>query len=592
MAKIIVDSTYCDFGGLSTVIKHLQGQHDQSTHGNWAEHDKNWSTISWAKEFQPIAGWKPHNDKSMFWTFETTIHDVKIVASFKSYWVENPTNKDTGTKYSSKVQKEIENVLSQINDLAEHAPLPKNTTVRVFFGNSALATAPTASGNPVPESAKGLHRSGWDTSENKMETQIYLRSAGFFDKPDEKKFARYMPSYQSVDYEGQYILAHEWGHARQMNINSINTGASSAMTIPLWNRVVDGKYGLSEYGQNNSHEGFAEAFADWFLSKGKSDNQATQTYAYDSQWRFDQQTMGQRDVFKNKTNNEDNIVYTVEDICDFEVNTNNLIKHLQGQHDQSTHGNWAKTETNFRHVFGVNDLVIENADVHTSEINGSTFATFFDNKDNITEDQKRDVLALVHDLQTIAPMSPMSEVKIIVSNNPAYYDGEFERGWTVNYSQPEQMVSRFDETVGRTVREMKKPAIHKVIIAVRSEDMNHYADEDIARQSWMPSANAKQFFAMEYFLAHEWGHATNYDALFHKGGDGTMSGSGYKNEQTTGLMLMAHEDQLSPYGQTNTAEGYAEAFAEWFMTDGKSGIPIVKALAKEDNWGMQYKWKK
>jgi len=265
-------------------------------------------------------------------------------------------------------------------------------------------------------------------------------------------------------------------------------------------------------------------------------------------------------------------------------------KHLAGQHDQSSHGNWAKVKTSVRHAFGVNDLVLENADVHESKINGSTFATYFDNRDNITEDQKRDVLALVHDLQTIAPLSPMSEVKIVISNS-ALFDNEFERGWTINFSEPERMVSRFDETVGRTVREMKKPAIHQVIIAVRPEDMNHYADEDTARQSWMPSAGAKQFFAMEYFLAHEWGHATDYDALFHKGGDGTMSGSGYKDEKTTGLMLMAHEDQLSPYGKTDTGEGYAEAFAEWFMTDGKSEIPIVKALAKEHNWGMQYKWK-
>jgi len=337
-----------EFGGLQ---KHLAGQHDQSTHGSWANHE-------WSKKFKPIAGWKPVDDKSLPWAFETTIHDVRIVANFNSYWQSlkgtSSSDPSQNTKYTPEIQKQVETVLFQLNKLGQHAPLPKNTVVRMFFGDEALLNADTASGNPVPEGVKGLHLGGWDKVAEKMGVQIYVASTGFFDKPNKRKFGRFTQSYQNVNHQGQYWLAHEWGHARQMQINQINNDASSASTQSLWNRAVDGKLGLSKYGQTNSKEGFAEAFADWFLSEGKSGNQATQTYAYDCQWSFDRQSeYGQNPVLKSKTD-EDNTVYTVEDICDFGEGLDkpvaktifvvpplNLIKHLAGQHDQSSHGNWA-----------------------------------------------------------------------------------------------------------------------------------------------------------------------------------------------------------------------------------------------------------
>jgi len=537
-----------------SVNKHLAGQHDQSSHGNWAHGEAKYTVQDITDE-----------------TLVGIAHDVIVSGEFPRVFVGFEEVNGTISDDTKKL------IYQTIAELQTHFPIEG---MRVEFDDSKMEDY-KAKGHL--SGVVGFCTLGKGEIVLSMETAIQEEHnlwGGDPARADSK--ANYIMS----------VLAHEWGHALdkrtqsqlvddQLAHDEYKNYLAQSKSEWKWK-----KEGQTTYGMENTMESYAEAFAEWFFSAGQTSlphvQEMASKYGWDTGVFNLVKTMGSSILIAD--------TFSKTPPPSF-IELPDVSKHLAGQHDQSTHGNWAKTKTNFRHAFGVNDLVLENADVHESKINGSSFATFFDNRDNITEDQKRDVLALVHDLQTIAPLSPMSEVKIVVSND-FDYDSEMQRGWTVNLSQPETMKTVFDEKQLRTVRELVKPAIHKVIIAVRPEDMNHYADEDTARQSWMPSANAKQFFAMEYFLAHEWGHATNYDALFHKGGNGTMAGSGYKNEQTTGLMLMAHENQLSPYGRSNTGEGYAEAFAEWFMTDGKSEIPIVQALAKEDKWGMQYKWKK
>lgn len=538
----------------SEIVKHLAGQHDQSSHGNWAHGEAKYSVQDITDE-----------------TLVGIAHDVIVAGEFPRVFVGFEEVDGTISDDTKKL------IYQTIAELQTHFPIEG---MRVEFDDSKMEDY-KAKGHL--SDVVGFCTLGKGEIVLSMETAIQEEHnlwGGDPARADSK--ANYIMS----------VLAHEWGHALdkrtqsqlvddQLAHDEYKNYLAQSKSEWKWK-----KEGQTTYGMENTMESYAEAFAEWFFSAGQTSLPHVQEMALKYGWDTGVfnlvKTMGSSILIAD--------TFSKTPPPSF-IELPDVSKHLAGQHDQSTHGNWAKTKTDFRHAFGVNDLVLENADVHESKINGSSFATFFDNRDNITEDQKRDVLALVHDLQTIAPLSPMSEVKIVVSND-FDYDSEMQRGWTVNFSEPEKMKTVFDEKNLRTVRELVKPAIHKVIIAVRPEDMNHYADEDTARQSWMPSANAKQFFAMEYFLAHEWGHATNYDALFHKGGNGTMAGSGYKNEQTTGLMLMAHENQLSPYGRSNTGEGYAEAFAEWFMTDGKSEIPIVQALAKEDKWGMQYKWKK
>ena len=78
----------------------------------------------------------------------------------------------------------------------------------------------------------------------------------------------------SLDTEWRYTLAHEFGHA-----------------ITPWNRMRSitrewsavGFY-FSHYGQSDPAEGFAEAFAEFYLSEGKTINPAARAYAVDFGW--------------------------------------------------------------------------------------------------------------------------------------------------------------------------------------------------------------------------------------------------------------------------------------------------------------------
>lgn len=74
----------------------------------------------------------------------------------------------------------------------------------------------------------------------------------------------------------RYTIAHEYGHTWEW-------GNLTDAQIAFGKR---NKAHLSEYAQENYHEAFAEAFADWYLSGGKSANPATQDYAARFGWRL------------------------------------------------------------------------------------------------------------------------------------------------------------------------------------------------------------------------------------------------------------------------------------------------------------------
>lgn len=79
----------------------------------------------------------------------------------------------------------------------------------------------------------------------------------------------------------QYILAHEWGH-------SLST-KDEADEADTHNHAIKAggmtKYGTADHGGNlTPREGYAEAFAEWALSKGKTKNPATLVYAKKFNW--------------------------------------------------------------------------------------------------------------------------------------------------------------------------------------------------------------------------------------------------------------------------------------------------------------------
>ena len=85
--------------------------------------------------------------------------------------------------------------------------------------------------------------------------------------------SEHMPSYNESN-PLTYFLNHEYGH-----INDVNSGDGSA--TKLWDAV---KSELSPYGQTKPVEGYAEAFAEYTMTKGETTNVAAQTYATTLGW--------------------------------------------------------------------------------------------------------------------------------------------------------------------------------------------------------------------------------------------------------------------------------------------------------------------
>jgi hypothetical protein len=85
----------------------------------------------------------------------------------------------------------------------------------------------------------------------------------------------------------QYMITHEYGHL--VEFTTQNTPASNqppAAVVSAWHAANRGaprgveRGGLSTYGAtNNAHEGFAEAWTEWTISGGQTDNAAAKGYA-------------------------------------------------------------------------------------------------------------------------------------------------------------------------------------------------------------------------------------------------------------------------------------------------------------------------
>jgi SPP1 gp7 family putative phage head morphogenesis protein len=83
-----------------------------------------------------------------------------------------------------------------------------------------------------------------------------------------------------------YVLAHEWGHALEPHgPEDPVTGVTPGM-IQLANLRREQRDALSGYGRSTAHEGYAEAFAEWWLTRGQTTNPAAQAYAREFGWRL------------------------------------------------------------------------------------------------------------------------------------------------------------------------------------------------------------------------------------------------------------------------------------------------------------------
>lgn len=90
----------------------------------------------------------------------------------------------------------------------------------------------------------------------------------------------------------------------------------------------------------------------------------------------------------------------------------------------------------------------------------------------------------------------------------------------------------------------------------------------------MPSARSGNTKNMDYLLTHEYGHHVDFSK--HVDGDNHSASPLYGDP--------AFKTALSTYGKKSPIEAYAEAFAEWHYTRGRTQNPAAVALARYEGW--------
>jgi hypothetical protein len=84
----------------------------------------------------------------------------------------------------------------------------------------------------------------------------------------------------------RYAMTHEWGHLVDPGAQDHNLVGYTDMQRQAQDMVEDWEQHLSIYGRRAAIEATAEAFAEWFLTQGRTDNEAAQAYAAWLGWRW------------------------------------------------------------------------------------------------------------------------------------------------------------------------------------------------------------------------------------------------------------------------------------------------------------------
>lgn len=88
----------------------------------------------------------------------------------------------------------------------------------------------------------------------------------------------------------------------------------------------------------------------------------------------------------------------------------------------------------------------------------------------------------------------------------------------------------------------------------------------------------------DYVLAHEWGHTIEKNPTFTNRQSIQDAATTAKIEELKKEFANVPEAIISNYAKTNTKEFYAEMYAEWFVTNGETANPLVRAMAKAFVW--------
>jgi hypothetical protein len=167
---------------------------------------------------------------------------------------------------------ETQQALSTLADLHERNPLPDGSvpSMRVISESNAEDITGT----------KGV--AAFVSSQNP--SQVTLVGHGPFEVTGPATQPEWsMPSAANVT-PVQYNVAHEYGHVTALSGGELEPATRNATQIAATS-VDRAAGGLSKYGAMNSNEGYAEAHAEYSLTRGTTTNAAAQTYAKVAGWK-------------------------------------------------------------------------------------------------------------------------------------------------------------------------------------------------------------------------------------------------------------------------------------------------------------------
>lgn len=90
----------------------------------------------------------------------------------------------------------------------------------------------------------------------------------------------YQASDLSVSF-AEWVIAHEWGHTTDRDL----IDPEPPELFEFWSSKPLG-YGLGRYARTSRAEAYADCFADWITSEGKTTNPATLAYAKFYDWEI------------------------------------------------------------------------------------------------------------------------------------------------------------------------------------------------------------------------------------------------------------------------------------------------------------------
>lgn len=174
-------------------------------------------------------------------------------------------------------------IVHTLSELERNYPAPGN--VEVFFPSPDLNWMnKDSSGDTYTQAATIPTRNG--SAEFMGDDRVMLVSAMAF--PKRRSYSGFhMPAFGLIA-EGSAVIVHEWGHVidnRKMSDSQLMQQFRQAGMMNQYGSLNPlFYYAMSDYGREAEAEGYAEAFVEWSVTGGDTDNFAAMWYAREYNW--------------------------------------------------------------------------------------------------------------------------------------------------------------------------------------------------------------------------------------------------------------------------------------------------------------------